>query len=373
MAGAVLPSAFEARFHQNGLNLLRLILALLVILSHSWHLVPAASDRDQSPILESLQIHGGSFAVNLFFAMSGFLLSGSWDRQPRFRDFLVRRVRRIYPGFTAVCLWQALFAVPLALGGGAAFPALADGWRLGLAMVTLGGAGQMANPQLPLFPSGVSHDLNASIWTVRYEFLCYLFLGLLGVIGFWRIRWLRWAVFASAWGIFLAWPDAEMHPVLTRTVGAWSDWGRLSVYFLGGVIAYWETGKIPLNRWSVLVVISALAASAVGPEAVGRAVGPLILPWLMLHAGYQALPTRVASRLPGDFSYGIYLYAFPVQQLLLQFTPNVNWTVWGFTLAATGLTLPLAIASWYWVEARWLGRGSPHLDAVTPSTHGRHG
>jgi peptidoglycan/LPS O-acetylase OafA/YrhL len=60
--------------------------------------------------------------------------------------------------------------------------------------------------------------------------------------------------------------------------------------------------------------------------------------------------------LPGDFSYGIYLYAFPVQQLLLQFTLDVRWTVSGFSLVATVLTLPLAVASWYWVEARWLGK-----------------
>lgn len=107
-----------------------------------------------------------------------------------------------------------------------------------------------------------------------------------------------------------------------------------------------------------LVVIPASAASAVRPEAVGRAVGPLMLPWLMLHAGYHALSIRLAGQLPGDFSSGIYLYAFPVQQLLLQFTPNVKWTVWGFTLAATGLTVPLAIASWYGVEVRWLGKAS---------------
>lgn len=358
MPGAVLPSALEANFRQNGLSLLRLILALLVISSHSWVLVPNTSNQDQPAILQQLQINGGSFAVNLFFAMSGFLLSGSWDRQPCFRDFLVRRVRRIYPGFMAVCLWQALFAVPLALGGSAAFPTLANWWQLGLAMVTLGSAGHLADPQLHLFPAGVSHDLNGSLWTIRYEFLCYLLLGLLGVVGFWRIRWLRWAVFVVGWGVFLAWPDAELPPALTRTLGAWSHWGRLAVYFLGGVIAYWETGRIPLNRWSLLVAFVAVAAAATGPEAVGRAVGPLVLPWLMLHAGYHALSIRLARQLPGDFSYGIYLYAFPVQQLLLQFTPKVEWSVSGFTLAATALTLPLAIASWYWVEARWLGKVS---------------
>jgi peptidoglycan/LPS O-acetylase OafA/YrhL len=84
----------------------------------------------------------------------------------------------------------------------------------------------------------------------------------------------------------------------------------------------------------------------------------LVLPWLVLQASYHALPTRLAFRLPGDFSYGIYLYAFPVQQLLLQFTPDVKWTISGFSLVATVLTLPLAVASWYWVEARWLGTTS---------------
>jgi peptidoglycan/LPS O-acetylase OafA/YrhL len=356
VVGATLPSVHEPRFHQNGLNLLRLILALMVIYSHSWHLVPATSEGSQPAILTQLQMNGGRLAVNLFFALSGYLVSGSWDRRPAFCDFLKRRARRIYPGFIAVCLWQAVFAVPLAMGSVAALPTLADWWQLGLAMVTLGSVGQLANPQLELFPAGISHDLNGSLWTIRYEFHCYLLLGLLGVLGVLRHRWLRWASFAVLWGFFVAWPDAELPAALTRVFGAWSYWARLPVYFLGGMIAYWETGRIPLNRWSVALSASAMVFSVVGPEAIGRAVGPLVLPWLMLQASHHRLPTELARRLPGDFSYGIYLYAFPVQQLLLQFTPDMRWTVSGFSLVATVLTLPLAVASWYWVEARWLGK-----------------
>lgn len=331
----------------------------MVVYSHSWHLVPTGAERPLPTILHQFQIHGGSVAVSLFFALSGYLVSASWDRRPAFRDFLKRRARRIYPGFFAVCLWQSVVVVPLAVGIGAGFPSLADVWQLGLAMVTLGSLGHLANPQLELFPAGISHDLNGSLWTIRYEFLCYLLLGLLGALGILRCRWLRWSLFGALWGWFVIWPDAQMPPALTRAIGAWSDWGWLAVYFLGGVLAYWDTGKIPRNRWSLLVVASAVVAAFVGPEAVGRAVVPLVLPWLVLHASYHVLPTRLALRLPGDFSYGIYLYAFPVQQLLLQFTPDVRWTVSGFSLVATVLTLPLAVASWYWVEARWLRQSSP--------------
>lgn len=356
VVGATLPSVHEPRFHQNGLNLLRLILAVMVIYSHSWHLVPATSEGSQPAILTQLQVNGGSLAVNLFFALSGYLVSGSWERRPAFWEFLKRRARRIYPGFVAVCLWQAVFAVPLAMSSVAGFPTLADWGQLGLAMVTLGSVGQLANPGLELFPAGISHDLNGSLWTIRYEFLCYLLLALLGVLGVLRHRWLRLASFAVPWGLFVAWPDAELPAALTRVFGAWSYWARLLVYFLGGMIAYWETGRIPLNRRSLPLAASAVVVSVAGPDVIWRAVGPLVLPWLVLLASYHVLPTRLAHRLPGDFSYGIYLYAFPVQQLLLQFTPDVRWTVLGFTLAAAGLTLPLAVASWCWVEARWLGK-----------------
>jgi peptidoglycan/LPS O-acetylase OafA/YrhL len=358
VVGAALPSAHEPKFHQNGLNLLRLILALMVIYSHSWHLVPAASEGRPPMVLAQLQVNGGNLAVNLFFALSGYLVSGSWERRPAFWDFLKRRARRIYPGFIAVCLWQALFAVPLAMGSVAALPSLVDGWKLGLAMLTLGSVGQLADPQLVLFPAGISHDLNGSLWTIRYEFLCYLFLGVLGVLGALRHRWLRWAIFAVLWGLFVAWPDAEMHPALTQAFGAWAYWAKLPAYFLGGMIVYWETGRIPLNRRSLPFAALAVVVSVAGPDVIWRAVGPLVLPWLVLHASYHVLPTRLALRLPGDFSYGIYLYAFPVQQLLLQFTPDVKWTISGFSLAVTVLTLPLAVASWYWVEARWLGTTS---------------
>src|SRR5688500_730215 len=92
------PVAAE-RFRQNNFDFLRLALAVLVILSHSYYLVSGTEDSEPLMRASRGQIEMGALAVNFFFIISGFLITHSWFSAPRVRDYLKKRVLRIFPGF----------------------------------------------------------------------------------------------------------------------------------------------------------------------------------------------------------------------------------------------------------------------------------
>ena len=77
-------------------------------------------------------------------------------------------------------------------------------------------------------------------------------------------------------------------------------------------------------------------------EALSVVLGPYVL--LCLARALAGL-----GRLPGDFSYGVYVYAFPCQQMLAALLGKdlQPWSFFGLSLL---LVLPLGVASWYLVE-----------------------
>jgi len=167
----------------NNLNAIRLVLAALVMYSHSFALSYGSEDSDPLKRLTKGQETFGTISVNLFFLISGILITASWFRSKSMNDFLFRRVLRIYPGFVMALSFSALLTwimCPASLQHFRNFPGWARDFLSDAALLqmrSLAWPGTFAqNPW--------SGTANASLWTISHEFECYLLVAAIGLSAF---------------------------------------------------------------------------------------------------------------------------------------------------------------------------------------------
>lgn len=339
-----------ARGRDNNLNLLRIVAAGLVLVSHSF--VIASGDPRAEPWDAVLGRSPGGLAVDIFFLISGFLVTGSAMKQAAVWPYVRARALRIYPG-----LWVALlFTLALVGAGFSSLPAGAffsepQTWKyLAKNALMITGAEAVLPGAFATNPfTGV---VNGSLWTLRYELRLYALLALgWWALGHWArgqaVQRLRTAVTAlalvlSAAAVAQLWAPAQ------------SDAVRLGgMFFTGAAMWTWRERLQLRGRWVLGGVVAMVLAALVSPrlfEPVYRAALPGAVCWLAYRpAGWL----RAYNRL-GDYSYGVYIYAFPVQQALVAAWPGLS--VAGLTAWAGALTLALAVLSWHAVEQpalRW--------------------
>ncbi len=332
-----LEQVFDPR--NNALNALRLALAAEVILFHSF---PVTGHMPPSALLQLL------FAVGVdgFFAISGFLIARSWLANPRLGEYLTARGLRILPGFYVCLIVTAFVLAPLSLAiqGGSAAKLLMS--TAPFEYVLKNSAVVHLQHDVGGTPFGVpfAGDWNGSLWSLIWELLCYLAVAVLGIVGLASRRWVSPAILA--FGV----AAALLLPPLTFP-GVWTIpqlLARCSIMFAAGAVMYQWRDVIPA-RWSLVAVsaVIVVVASILLPDY--RVVAALPLAYAVIVSG--ALLHNKRLRLRTDLSYGLYIYAFPMQQLLaiigLTFLNPV-----AFFVISTMATLPLAALSWFLVEKR---------------------
>ena len=327
---------------RNGLNTVRLALAASVLVWHSFRL----TGRDVA------YPHGGIFigtvGVDGFFVISGLLLSGSYLHRPDIVTFLRNRALRILPGFWACLVVVAFGFAPLAaLVRGESLSALLSGpesaWRYVLVNLTT----RIQQWSVAGTPTGTDYDgiWNGSLWTLSWEMIAYLSLGALGVVGLLKRR----AVMAPATLGLWVLHAADSFDVIPHNY--WVHTGsRLGLMFALGVCLHLFGAKIPRGPLVTGVMLVVLAVSTVLPTY--SVLGAPALAYLVVRAGIALSAPRWWLR-DRDFSYGLYIYAFPVQQTLVILGADVV-PVAGFALLSMIAVLPVAAASWFLVERRAL-------------------
>jgi peptidoglycan/LPS O-acetylase OafA/YrhL len=273
----------------NNFDALRLSAAALVLVSHSFALT---GRRDPIPT-HTL----GTLGVELFFVTSGFLVAASWLNEPRVRLFLLKRALRILPGlFVAVIVTTTVIGSIFVTGSWDRYLASGEPWTYVVRNALL-----VPQYNLPgLFVTHANHALNSSLWTLPIEARCYLLLALVGFAGLVTRR----AVAPATVAIFIA----------ALIFGAGSE-ARLYCMFIAGTAAYLFRDRITLRFDIALVLMVAWALTYTTQFSV--AAGMIALPYLVAWFAYRisASLRRVAAK--GDVSYGIYIYAFPIQQALV--------------------------------------------------------
>lgn len=330
-----LGQVFDPR--NNALNALRLVLAAEVMLWHSWPITGRLPPAATIQLLFSVGVDG-------FFGISGFLIARSWLRNPRLREYLVARALRILPGFY-VCLVVTAFAfapISVAIQGGSARTLLFS--HAPLDYVLKNSAVAIFRLDVAGTPSAVPAPgaWNSSLWSLIYEVLCYLAVAVLGVIGLARRRWLPLPILAVAAFAAMRLPHLTYRwpwTIEQCTV-------RAAIMFAAGALLYQFRDVIPA-RWSLVAasVAIVLAAGVLLPDY--RVVGAIPLAYAVVVSGALIHNTRL--RLRTDLSYGVYIYAFPTQQMLAVCGLAALDPFAFFGLSAVA-TLPLAAVSWFLVE-----------------------
>jgi peptidoglycan/LPS O-acetylase OafA/YrhL len=342
----------DLRHNGNIFNLLRLVLASAVIFSHSFDVVGLTG---QDPSLDVLPFPVSRLAVLLFFTLSGFLVTPGLMRRG-FKSFVVARGLRLLPGLWAMLLVTTAVVMLF-------FTAVPMGQNSGLFnylvrnLLLLQG-GYVINGAFADQP--MAQAVNGSLWTISREVQCYLILAGLGWAGVLAKRRLMLALWLGGMVLHMTVPF-DLIPALQQL-----RW--LSLSFFAGVLLYLWHDRLWLS-WPLLLGLTGLALMVErGPWArlaVAMAAAYALIAVAML------VPTwlkRLSARMP-DYSYGIYIYAFPAQQVAyaldLGRTPYSNM-ISGFLLA-----LPFAMLSWHLVEKPALARkpsGNRSKSPAQPAT-----
>ncbi|MEM6663814.1 MAG: acyltransferase [Pseudomonadota bacterium] len=335
----------------NNLNLIRMLAALAVLVSHAWPITRGPGTPE--PLQQLTGYSLGTLAVMVFFGLSGFLLTISLQRDAAPIRFLQRRLLRLWPGLFASLALVTLVVGPMTttlgfadyFGAGATWRFVGQNLVFGPLVPTLPGVFQ-ANPYT---------SVAGSIWTLKYEVACYLLLLLAAIGGTFRSgRWgnLVLVGFAAGWAA-LFWREAwaPLHPHI-------ENMHLLSLPFAIGAALAAFADRLPrsLEVAALLLVATVFARSTLLYEPLLA----LALVYTTLALGLRRPGAFGIYNRFGDYSYGTYLYAFPLQGLaVFVFGPQTPWLN---ILIAFPATMVCAVLSWHLIEApclRWARRRRP--------------
>jgi peptidoglycan/LPS O-acetylase OafA/YrhL len=336
---------------ENNFDVLRLLGATLVLASHSFVVTGAAEPRiGHWPL--------GTFGVEVFFAISGFLIAMSWLRRPNLRGFAVRRGLRILPALAVTVVLCALALGPLVTSLSAssyfADPATPGYVIDNLVSVGTGGFGHQIVLDLPgVFVSHPDHAVNVSLWTLPIEVRAYGLVALLGLVGLLSRTVVPVAIAFFALSVI---PAAVDLPLLGAPLdflrGADGLAAHLTAMFFVAAAFYRYRDRVPLRLDLAAVSLLALILSLGTPFE--RPVLLIAIPYLVLCAAYRSSGGLRRLTRPGDVSYGIYLLAFPVQQAIYELWGGSGPSPLLLALIAFPIAYLLALASWHGVEQRAL-------------------
>jgi len=320
----------------NNFNLLRLLASLVVVVSHSFHVVLGSE-----PWHLMLGSTPGRMAVDVFFVISGFLVTRSLEYRRDVLEFACARAMRILPGLAVNLVFVALVV-------GAVFATIPPSdYYADSGLLTY----IFRNLQILVLPipfndlPGVRVE-NGSLWTLTVEVCCYILL-LCG-----------WVAWRHARG------SSRVDVVVLGITAIIAGWAlrryfqiagfHLAWMFTSGVLAYYFRDRIKLSGRVAVVALLILLLST-SQRTAFQALLLLAGPYLIFCAAY--LPggrIRKFNRL-GDYSYGVYIYGMPMQFVVHQVVPSAG--VVAHIAMAVPLVLAVAAVSWHFVER-------PSLNAI---------
>ena len=334
----------------NNFDLIRLFAALAVMLGHSYG-IQGAVGFEAMILLTHLESFG-SLAVYAFFMISGMLVSASYAANPRIGPFVVARAARIWPA-VIVCSAVIAFVIGPVFAPGtlSAYISNAEVYRWFAHNASL--IGRVGGRLAGLFGDNHAKFLvNATAWTLPVELKCYVLVLLAGLMGLMGSRWklaLFVVVAAGLFAYFIAHPvDSVFFGDVLLLPPAYSFYPV--PFFLLGMILYSFRTSVVLSGRLVLVLLT--GAVVLRYSRPGTVFFYLLFAYGLLWL--SSVRRLLAFRPKHDYSYGIYLYGFVVQQSFAALFPNTN------NFVSLAFTVPVAAAfaafSWHVVERpalRW--------------------
>lgn len=318
--------------------LLRLLAASMVVFGHSYAIAAIPGLHDFIAMAGwGPGVYTGSIAVDIFFVVSGFLVTGSYVNRRDLRQFVRSRFLRIVPAYL-VCVAVSALVI------GAVVTELPAAEYFGSSKPLRYIVKNLTFTDLEWYLPGVFESnpypgaVNGSLWTLPAEVRMYVWVAIFGVVGLLHRRWLFNLV------IGLAFVLATWFPEQASGMFRVDSYFRLAGLFALGAVFYINREFIPVNG---------LIATALVLLCYWLHGTPHFMSVFAVALGYVSLWFSYVPRIPGferlgDYSYGVYLWGFPVQQAVIwaigQPSP-MQVFAW-----AMPITLLIAVLSWHWIE-----------------------
>jgi peptidoglycan/LPS O-acetylase OafA/YrhL len=313
-------------------DFLRLGAALSVLFSHAFLIAEGNQQREPLVMLSGSQGIFGLLGVFVFFTMSGFLVTQSFESSRAPLRFLTARLLRIYPALV-ICLALCV----LVLGASVTTLPLdeylrhPDTWRFLRANLLMQSFDQSL-PGVVFVDNAVGTVVGGCFWSLRFEIYCYLMVLALGTL---RLLDQRSAVLVLIIGL----------------AASYFDWfggfGWLLPYFAIGMVMYYLTrSRQPSGALAIAAALGIVATVFLGQMLFAFALLGGYLTIYLATSGRIVLPR--AGRY-GDLSYGLYIYGWPVESMVAHaYGGAATW--WQVFLIGTAISLLLAFLSWHLVE-----------------------
>lgn len=328
----MLLSERSDNFRNNNLDLIRLIAASLVIWSHAFPIVLGKGAEQPLSGLTHGEFSLGDLGVAIFFVISGYLVCQSMSRLNELTRYVKARTLRIFPGL-AFCVLLTIFIIgPLfsTLSPTAYFTSDKTYSYL-VAITTL----NFLSPFLPgVFeqnPYGAY--INGSLWTLKYEIICYFTLALTWKLGLMK----KSRIIVTLLGFAVLYVTTKNEHLINLA--------KLSLFFFAGSAFYLYRDKIPLD-WRLLLASGVLLFAFNHSDYLNLAFAACGS-YIILYLGYR-WPQIINCTRHGDLSYGLYIYGWPAQQMLISAFPEM--TVLQNILFSIALAIPFAWMSWHLIE-----------------------
>lgn len=337
----------------NNFNLIRIVAALAVLITHSFAL--AIGSGDAEPFRTPLGITMGAIAVDVFFITSGFLVTASLFQRQSATEFIWARFLRIFPALVLM-LSLTVFVLGIFFTSMPSAVYLADSQThiyLLKSLTLIAGVG--ANLPGVFDGNPYKNAVNGSLWTMPYEVRMYAILLMV-----WLTLRLTKSMRFFETGIIVAAGIAgfcvlvlHFHP----TTGAL--FAQLFFMFFSGSAFYVLKERIALSRMVFWIFLVAMAISTQASKHVFFVIYTLTIAYTLFYLAYVPSGWVRKYNKFGDYSYGLYIYAFPVQQSIAALIPGIS--VLPMVLMSFIISLSLAVFSWHFLEKRALGLKSLYV------------
>jgi peptidoglycan/LPS O-acetylase OafA/YrhL len=344
----------------NAFDIVRLFLAFVVVYAHSWRLDEGIQSW-KNPVMKIDDMYKGvlphgQLAVYGFFIISGFLITGSWLRSKTITEYVTKRFVRIYPGFLVCLIVTAFEFVPILYfltysNFDNYFPKyFVESFRFVIDNMQISINKGVAMEDIT---NGTMKSLNGPLWSLIFEVKAYIMIILFGLVGIFKKKYLVVLAFLGFWLLYASTViRPELKDSLSRLTGDYKIF-NLFTYFLAGSVFWIFENKI---IWDFKIAIGNILALVIAiNNNMFYLVAPISFTYLILFISIRS-PIRNLSSKFGDYSYGVYIYSWPVQLILNKFYIFEKFGFTVFFLLSALFSFVMGYLSWNIVERKFLQR-----------------
>jgi peptidoglycan/LPS O-acetylase OafA/YrhL len=332
--------------HRNNFDFSRLLFAIFVIITHSYSL-SGIPEKDWLYSITHGQTSLSYIGVRGFFIISGYLIFQSLERSKTITSYYWKRILRIFPGLFIVLLLTVIFGFVVFEGSFGMYLKTRTMWTYIPNNIVLY---RLQNQIEGIFVKNPYPGIiNGCLWTLPYEFFFYICISLLFFFKK-NIKYILVSILLILLLIarlfyiheFEKYSYASLDGIYVADMGA---------FFMGGAfLSAIKIEKIPYKSFvliTLLVLFIILTSCNYFEKSQYILLAPIVIIFGILSTPY----INSISAVLGDFSYGIYIYGFPIQQTLMHY---YHFNFWELMLASIPLSVLFGALSWHFVEKKAL-------------------